>query len=108
DQHPSAGYAYHFASDGLGTLRDPFIYKPGEDYYHKTFSGTRNRWGDFTTTAVDPCDDMSLWTLQEYAKTRTSTDDGNTGSNGSKWGTYWAQVAGPALALGLGCQQDTI
>src|SRR5439155_724102 len=41
-----------------------------------------------------PSDDRSLWTLQEYAKTRTGTDDGNTGSNSSKWSNYWAKVAG--------------
>src|SRR5262249_45356428 len=67
-----------------------------------------NRWGDFTTTQVDPCDDQSLWTLQEYAKTRTSTDDGTTGSNGSKWGTWWAEVAGPMFSLGFPCPTDTI
>jgi List-Bact-rpt repeat protein len=94
-QHPSAGYSIHRAADGLGTLRDPFIYKAGEDYYHKTFTTTtgRNRWGDFSTAQVDPSDDQTLWTLQEYAKTRPSTDDGNTGSNGSKWSSYWAAVS---------------
>lgn len=91
-QHPASGYAWHDHADGLGTLRDPFIYKAGEDYYHKDFGGGRNRWGDFTTAQVDPSDDLSLWTLQEYAKTRTSTDDGTSGSNGSKWSTWWASV----------------
>src|SRR5207237_6451959 len=86
-------YSVHLASDGLGSLRDPLIYKPGDDYYHKTFGGTRNRWGDFSTSQVDPNDDLTLWAVQEYAKPRTSTDDGGTGANGSKWGTYWASVA---------------
>jgi hypothetical protein len=44
---------------------------------------------------VDPNDDASLWAVQEYAKTRTGTNDGNTGSNSSKWSTYWAQTIGP-------------
>src|SRR5439155_7743047 len=62
--------------------------------YHKTFSTAtgRNRWGDFSSAQVDPSDDQTLWTLQEYAKTRTGTDDGNTGSNSSKWSTWWAAV----------------
>ena len=96
-QHPSAGYAMHIAADGAGTMRDPLITKNGEDYYHKTFSTTtgRNRWGDFSTTQVDPVDDQTLWTVQEYAKTRTGTDDGNSGSNSSKWSTWWAAVGAP-------------
>ncbi len=93
-QHPSAGYAIKYASDAPGTIRDAYIYKSGEDYYHKTFSTAtgRNRWGDFSTAQVDPSDDNSLWALQEYAKNRTGTDDGNTGSNSSRWATYWAKV----------------
>jgi len=91
--HPSAGYAVHRAADGAGTLRDPYLFHAGEDYYHKTFSTAtgRNRWGDFSTAAVDP-DDAGLWTVQEYAKARVSTDDGNGAANGSRWSTWWAGV----------------
>jgi|GEM_PF-1439606 len=93
-QHPSAGYSMHFAADAAGTIRDPQIYKVGEDYYHKTFSTAtgRNRWGDFSTAQVDPSDDTKLWVLQEYAKARINGDDGNTGSNGSRWSSWWAAV----------------
>ncbi|MFI5372745.1 MAG: Calx-beta domain-containing protein, partial [Candidatus Eisenbacteria bacterium] len=110
-QHPSAGYAMHLAADGVGTLRDPIVYHAGEDYYHKTFSTTtgRNRWGDFSSAEVDP-NDVTLWTVQEYAKTRAGTDDGNTGGNSSRWSTWWAGVGtaaptvtidpGPSLAEG--------
>ena len=101
--HPSAGYSWHDHTDSPGTMRDPQIYKAGEDYYHKTFSTTtgRNRWGDFTTAAVDPSDDRTLWVLQEYGQTRTGMDDGNTGSNSSKWSTYWAGVtpAAPSFTI---------
>jgi hypothetical protein len=94
-QHPSAGYAVKLAGDAPGSIRTPAIYKPGEDYYHKTFSAvtTRNRWGDYSTVQVDPSDDTSIWALQEYGKTRTGTDDGATGSNSSKWATYWGKAA---------------
>src|SRR5436190_4837100 len=91
-QHPGAAYSFRDHTDPLGALRDPYVYKPGDDYYHKDFGSGRNRWGDFTTAQVDPSDDQTLWVLQEYAKTRTSTNDGTTGSNGSKWGTWWASV----------------
>jgi hypothetical protein len=100
-QHPSAGYSYRDHADAPGTIRDALIYKPGEDYYHKDFGGGRNRWGDFSQASVDPSDDRSLWVLQEYAKTRVNTDDGVTGGNGSRWSTWWANVAGPAPTVTL-------
>src|SRR5258706_3292930 len=42
-QHPGAGYAVHLAGDASGSLRDPFIYKAGDDYYHKTFTTSTGR-----------------------------------------------------------------
>ncbi len=94
-QHPSAGYSMHLNADGAGTLRDPLIYKAGEDYYHKDFGSGRNRWGDFSQAQVDPTDDRTLWVVQEYAKNRVGTNDGTTGANSSRWSTWWASVAGP-------------
>ncbi|HEV8479668.1 MAG TPA: Calx-beta domain-containing protein [Candidatus Eisenbacteria bacterium] len=94
-QHPSTGYSVHVAGDAAGTIRDPLVYKAGEDYYHKTFSTAtgRNRWGDFSQAQVDPSDDNALWVIQEYGKNRTGTNDGNTGTNSSRWSTYWAKVS---------------
>ena len=94
-QHPAAGYSMHLDGDAAGSVRDPVVYKAGDDYYHKDFGAGRNRWGDFSAAQVDPSDDRSLWTLQEYAKARVNTNDGTTGSNGSRWSTWWANVAGP-------------
>jgi len=100
-EYPSSGYAMRLAADAAGTLRDPVIYKAGEDYYHKEFGSGRNRWGDYAKAQVDPSDDVSLWVVTEYAKARTGTDDGDTGSNSSKWGTWWARV-GPVVTIGPG------
>ncbi|MET0648142.1 MAG: immunoglobulin-like domain-containing protein [Pyrinomonadaceae bacterium] len=91
DDYISAGYAYHDHTDAAGTMQDPVVYKPGEDYYDKTFSGTENRWGDYSHTVVDPSDDRSLWTIQEYAGTRTVP--GVFVQNNSRWGTWWAKVS---------------
>ena len=57
--------------------------KAGEATYFKTFSGTENRWGDFSATSVDPTDDTSFWTLQEYAALPVSGI--------SQWGTWWGK-----------------
>ena len=100
-EYPSAGYAMRFAADAAGTLREPVLAQPGEDYYHKDFGSGRNRWGDYAKAQVDPSDDKSLWLVAQYAKARTGTDDGSTGSNSSRWGTWWARI-GPMVTLGPG------
>jgi hypothetical protein len=107
-QHPSTGYSVHMAGDAAGSIRDVVVTHAGEDYYHKTFSTTtgRNRWGDFSTVQVDPSDDMTLWALQEFGKTRPGTDDGNTGSNSSRWSTWWSSLAPPSVTIDAGPSQS--
>ncbi len=107
-QHPSAGYSVHLAGDAAASIRDPVIYHAGADYYHKTFTTAtgRNRWGDFSQAQVDPSDDQTLWVVQEYAKVRATTDDGNTGSNASKWSTWWAGLAPPSVTIDAGPSQS--
>ncbi len=91
--YAGAGYTFKSRDDAAGTMRDPHMYKHGEDYYHKTFGSGRNRWGDFSQTQVDPSDDYVFWTIQEYAKTRVGSGDGS-----GRWGTWWAKVT-PTLPL---------
>jgi hypothetical protein len=88
-QFASAGYTYRDHTDALGTMRDPFIFKAGEDCYSKDFGSGRNRWGDYSHTMVDPTDDCSFWTIQEYAKLQAPP---TVGGSDSKWGTWWARV----------------
>ncbi|MCM3900724.1 MAG: hypothetical protein ND866_03380 [Pyrinomonadaceae bacterium] len=89
DGFADAGYTYRDHADAAGTMRDPVIYKAGEDCYSKDFSSGRNRWGDFSHTMVDPTDDCSFWTIQEYAKLQAPPV---VGGSSSKWGTWWARV----------------
>lgn len=74
--------------------------KAGQASYVR-LDGTRNRWGDYSHTTLDPNDDMSLWTIQEYAT--------NVGSN--IWGTWIARLLSPAPTLsnpnGVGCAGQT-
>jgi len=94
DDYADAGYTFRVGTDAAGTMRDPVIYKEGEDYYSKTFSGTRNRWGDYSHTVVDPVNDRDLWTIQEYPRLRVGTT--GQGTNDSRWGTWWAKLTAPA------------
>jgi hypothetical protein len=70
-------------------MREPVILKAGEGAYLKTFGYGRNRWGDYSITQVDPADDTSLWTIQEYAGTPTGSGDG-----AGRWSTWWGKVTG--------------
>ncbi len=86
-------YAGRVAANALGTMQPIQTLKTGESSYTKFFSGTRNRWGDYSATVVDPSDDITFWTIQEYAGTKVGVgvDDG-------RWGTWWGKID-PATAL---------
>jgi len=62
----SAAYAFHAVGDPPNTMQDVFIYKAGLDIYFKTFGSGRNRWGDYTFTAVDPVNG-SFWNFGQWA-----------------------------------------
>ena len=63
-----AGYAYRAGTDPPNTLRAPITLKQGQGPYVKRRETGRNRWGDYSSSSVDPSDDLSLWTLQEYTR----------------------------------------
>jgi hypothetical protein len=85
--YASAVYSYRNAADALNTFRTSYTYQAGGNSYYKTFGGTRNRWGDFSSTSLDPTDG-TFWTLQEYAQPTVN-----------KWGTSWANVGTPAAPV---------
>ena len=88
-----AAYAYRAGTDPPNTMREPVTLKDGEGPYTKTRGGF-NRWGDYSGTQVDPSDDLSLWTIQEYARIPQGRRDGS-----GRWGTWWGRVGGgPPLA----------
>jgi hypothetical protein len=89
DDFADAGYALHAGSDSAGTMREPVTLKQGEGIYWKTFNGTRNRWGDYSSVQVDPSNDHDLWTIQEFADDPYASGDGS-----GRWGTWWGKVIG--------------
>lgn len=80
-------YAYRKSTDAASTIRENVRFINGLATYYKTYSGTRNRWGDYTATVVDPVNDTDFWTLQEFASTNNGTYD--------RWSTQWAKVVPP-------------
>jgi hypothetical protein len=88
--HADAWYAARTQFDTPGTVSAPttftgssFAYNPpGDD--GSTF-GAR-RWGDYSLTRVDPQDNQTIWTIQEY----TQADD--------TWGVKVARLRAPGPA----------
>ncbi len=89
-RYPAAGYSFRYASDPPGALRANVVLKAGEAPYANDGGGGDNRWGDYSSTMVDPRDDTDLWTIQEYAASPSRGRD--------HWGTWWGRVS-PAPAV---------
>jgi hypothetical protein len=65
----NAATAGRLASDPLGTLQAPTVLTSSSTAYNPPGDpGTRGarRWGDYSYTSLDPCDDMTMWTIQEF------------------------------------------
>ncbi|PYJ06936.1 MAG: hypothetical protein DMF06_17040, partial [Verrucomicrobia bacterium] len=86
NQYPSAAYAFRKASDPPNLMNEPALLKSGEASYFKTYGGSKNRWGDYSATVVDPLNDLDMWTIQEYA----FTPDFLSGFD--RWGTWWGKL----------------
>ena len=77
-------YAVHGTTVGdVTTFGAPILLKASTvDAYHYI----NTRWGDYTTTVVDPLDPNVFWTFQEYALTNNA------------WATHISQIIVPEPA----------
>ncbi|MFG0274696.1 MAG: hypothetical protein ACF8QF_06535, partial [Phycisphaerales bacterium] len=87
-----AAYTGRLAGDVFGTTRPITVMKVGEDVYEKSFGSGQVRWGDYSATGVDPVDDLTFWSLQQYAE----TDVGASQSN-DRWGAWWSEIGSASL-----------
>jgi hypothetical protein len=89
--YPGCYFTGRLSTDPAGSTITPDVVKAGVDYYYRAFGGTRNRWGDYSGTCVDPSDDLTFYVFNEYALTRGTvlpsypTEDG-------RWGTAFGIV----------------
>jgi len=82
-------YSFRADSDPPNVLQSEATLRAGDaTYVDEGKSGTSNRWGDYSNTVVDPTDDTSFWSIQEYAASPSST-----------WGTWWGQIVQPPAAF---------
>jgi uncharacterized protein YjdB len=81
---PSAGYSLRMNSDPTDSVRTPVIYRDGQNSYYKTYGGSKNRWGDYSATVLDPLNNTNFWTIQEVSAPTINV-----------WDTWWANVVPP-------------
>jgi len=75
NEYINAGYAGRLAGDAPGTLRAPILYTASSTAYNPTSNpggSSGRRWGDYTYTVVDPDDDMTMWTFQQWCQAQNS------------------------------------
>ncbi len=63
------------AADALGTTETPLLYTSSTTAYNPPGDpgGTSGRrWGDYSYTSLDPDDDMTMWTIQEFCNATNS------------------------------------
>lgn len=67
-QYPEIAAALHLATDGPGAIGPPAIVQSATANSNDlTNQFNQHRWGDYSTLSVDPNDDMTFWTVQEYS-----------------------------------------
>ncbi len=59
------------ATDALGTVNAPTLFTASSTSYNPS-DGSPHRWGDYSFSSVDPDDDMTMWTIQEFCDTTDS------------------------------------
>ncbi|MFT4539794.1 MAG: hypothetical protein ACI841_003371 [Planctomycetota bacterium] len=81
DENTYAGcyYTGRLSTDPDNQVAVPAVYRAGIGPYGSTGDNGTNRWGDYSLTVIDPTDDTTFWTIQEYAR------------SGGNWGTFIAE-----------------
>jgi hypothetical protein len=74
-----AYYTSRLVTDPVG-LQPSKPLQTGKGNYVVTFSGTRNRWGDYMGLALDPEDNYNIWMFTEYAAAT------------NQWGTWVGEL----------------
>jgi hypothetical protein len=87
--------AGRFSSDALNSIQAPTTAQTSTTSY-TVLGGGRNRWGDYSSTVVDPSDDMTFWSFQEYCNTTNS------------WAVRVLQLRAPLPATPASCSPTSV
>jgi hypothetical protein len=70
-EHPNAATVGRLVGGALGTVGTTQLYTNSSSTYGPQAS-TIQRWGDYSFTSLDPVDDMTMWTVQEFSNATNS------------------------------------
>ena len=70
-EHAEIGVVGRFAMDPLGTVQTTTVAQTSSTSYNFQHQNGQ-RWGDYSVVTVDPNDDMTMWTFQEYCNATDS------------------------------------
>ncbi|MHC4943626.1 MAG: hypothetical protein ACYTG7_11470 [Planctomycetota bacterium] len=87
-------YTGRLATDPAGEMAMPVMYKEGTGQQNNIDGYGRNRWGDYSYTVIDPVDETTFFTIQEY------------GHDTDIWGTYVAKLTMDEPPLRLVLQDE--
>jgi Bacterial Ig-like domain len=83
------------AADPLGTT-EPFDLTQSSSSAYNLGQQSPRRWGDYSQTVIDPTDDQTFWTFQEYANANNS------------WGVRVIQLKAPPPAVPDSASPSTV
>ena len=75
------------AGDPAGTVSSTATLAAGTELYKRFFSGTRNRWGDYSGSGALPGGESDFWVFNEYAGLRGTAGNGSQGAEDGRWYT---------------------
>lgn len=87
--------AGRLSGDALGTLQAPTLAQTSTFAYNLAAESPQ-RWGDYSQVVVDPNDDMTMWTFQEYCNATNS------------WGIRVLQLLAPPPATPAAASPSSI
>lgn len=72
NSYPGAAFAGRLSGDPGGTLSAPTTVAVGAGPYNPNDCSPLYRWGDLSSVVVDPADNMTMWSFQEYTNATDS------------------------------------
>jgi hypothetical protein len=96
NEYAEIAAAGRLSGDPAGTLQSYTLAQSSSTSYNIGLQNGVYRWGDYSQTVVDPNDDMTMWTFQEYCNTTDS------------WGVRAIQLIAPPPATPSSASPSTL